>query len=108
MKYFKTFLFSTFEAGFIYFVMCGLLVRYVQLSVPFFFGLACIFGFFVWFYTRRQNFWLSKFENQWCPQNRWFYSESKNSSIYWQWVGTIREAERVCKERVAIEKLEVS
>jgi hypothetical protein len=55
---------------------------------------------FVWLLRIRTNYWLLKSENKWCPDNRWWYTESKNDAISARWNAVIRQAEQQSKERM--------
>jgi hypothetical protein len=108
MKTFKPILFSTFEAT-VFYVLSWYFMSVNHLhNVAFWSVFVVVASVFTFILHRRQHYWMQIYDEQWCPRNRWWFSPEKNYTIYDAWVGTIKEAERICRERTQQELAEVS
>lgn len=109
MNNFKAISFSLIEAS-MFFMSFWLVLNYsFNMPAPLFWIVFSVLVVgFQFIIMRRQEFWMRYLDKQWCIKNKWWYSPDKNSAIYWEWAGTIKEAERVCRERVALQNSELS
>ena len=104
----KPILFSTVEATAFY-GLCWYFINLYRLQNVAFWSVFAVVAFtFAFILHRRQSYWMQICDEQWCPRNRWWYSPEKNFAIFDAWIGTIKEAERVSRERTQKELAEVS
>ena len=43
---------------------------------------------------------MNKHNNEWCPDNRWYYHNEKNNAIFDRWQGVIKQGEKESRERM--------
>ncbi len=101
MKEAKTILFSTVEATLFYLASFYLVIDVLKLNdVLFWISFGLIAFAFSWLLSRRTYFWMNKHNNEWCPDNRWYYHNEKNNAIFDRWQGVIKQGEKESKDRM--------
>lgn len=97
----KVILFSTVEATLFYIAGFYLVIDVFNLKdVAFWVAFVLVGLSFTWLLHRRSHFWLNKYSNMWCPDNRWYYHDDKNAAIFARWQGVIKQGEKECIERM--------